>query len=105
MALDRSAAGLNNVAMDNPVRNNPAQSRYEMQVDGGTALALYQSAPGKVLIYHTEVPRQLRGRGIGAKLMRGVLAELRANNLKVVPRCSYVARFMREHPEFRDLLG
>jgi predicted GNAT family acetyltransferase len=105
MALDRTAAGLNNVAMDNPVRNNPAQSRYEMEVDGGTALALYQSAPGKVLIYHTEVPRQLRGRGIGAKLMRGVLAELRANNLKVMPRCSYVARFMREHPEFRDLLG
>jgi predicted GNAT family acetyltransferase len=42
---------------------------------------------------------------MGAKLMRGVLADLRANSLKVVPRCSYVARFMREHPEFRDLLG
>ena len=91
--------------MSNPVRNNPAQSRYEMNVDGGTALALYQSAPGKVLIYHTEVPSQLRGRGMGAKLMRGVLADIRANNLKVVPRCSYVARFMREHPEFADLLG
>jgi predicted GNAT family acetyltransferase len=91
--------------MDSQVRNNPAQSRYEMDVDGGTALALYQSAPGKVLIYHTEVPRHLRGRGCGAKLMRGVLADLRANNLKVVPRCSYVARFMREHPEFGDLLG
>jgi predicted GNAT family acetyltransferase len=34
-----------------------------MDVDGGTALALYQSAPGKVLIYHTEVPRQLRRPG------------------------------------------
>jgi uncharacterized protein len=91
--------------MDSQVRNNPAHSRYEMDVDGGTALALYQSAPGKVLIYHTEVPGHLRGRGCGAKLMRGVLADLRANNLKVVPRCSYVARFMREHPEFGDLLG
>jgi uncharacterized protein len=91
--------------MSNPVRNNPAQSRYEMDVDGGTALALYQSAPGKVLVYHTEVPAQLRGRGMGAKLMRGLLADIRANNLKVVPRCSYVARFMREHPEFADLLG
>jgi predicted GNAT family acetyltransferase len=91
--------------MDNSVRNNAAQSRYEMDVDGGTAMALYQNAPGKVLIYHTEVPRQLRGRGMGAKLMRGVLADLRANSLKVVPRCSYVARFMREHPEFGDLLG
>jgi predicted GNAT family acetyltransferase len=91
--------------MSNPVRNNPAQSRYEMDVDGGTALALYQSAPGKVLVYHTEVPPQLRGRGMGAKLMRGLLADIRANNSKVVPRCSYVARFMREHPEFADLLG
>jgi predicted GNAT family acetyltransferase len=92
-------------AMNYSVRNNPSQSRYEMDVDGGMALALYQSAPGKVLIYHTEVPRHLRGRGCGAKLMRGVLAELRANNLKLVPRCSYVARFMREHPEFHALLG
>jgi predicted GNAT family acetyltransferase len=91
--------------MSNQFRNNAVQSRYEMDVDGGTALALYQSAPGRVLIYHTEVPRQLRGRGMGAKLIRGVLADVRANSLKVVPRCSYVARFMREHPEFRDLLG
>jgi predicted GNAT family acetyltransferase len=91
--------------MEHAVINNTVQSRYEMEVDGGTALALYRSAPGKVLIYHTEVPRELRGRGIAAKLMRGVLADIRASNLKVVPRCSYVARFMREHSEFGDLLA
>ena len=91
--------------MDNTVRNVPEHSRYEMEVDGGTASALYQRSGDNVMIYHTEVPRQRRGAGLGAKLMRGVVADIRANNLKVVPRCSYVARFMREHPEYQDLLG
>jgi predicted GNAT family acetyltransferase len=53
---------------------------------------------------HTVVPPELRGRGIAEALVRAALADARAAGRKVVPACSYVARFMERHREFGDLL-
>ena len=38
-------------------------------------------------------------------LMRAVLENVRAQGLKVVPACPFVADFIDRHPEFADLLG
>jgi predicted GNAT family acetyltransferase len=37
--------------------------------------------------------------------VRGALEQARAQNLKVVPRCSFVAAYLARHPEFTDLLA
>lgn len=87
------------------LRDNKSQSRFELDVDGGVAFANYRMSPGIVTVTYTEVPVSLRGRGIGAKLSRAVLEHIRAEGLKVVPRCGYFAGFIREHPEFHDLLA
>jgi uncharacterized protein len=87
------------------VRDHPAQSRYELDLGGETAFASYRSAPGVLTIYYTEVPSHLRGQGFGSILVRGVLQDIRAKGLKVVPRCGFVAAFIRDNPEFGDLLG
>jgi uncharacterized protein len=87
------------------VKDNPAQSRYELDLGGETAFASYRSAPDALTIYYTEVPVHLRGRGIGSIMVRGVLQDIRTNGLKVVPRCGFVAAFIRQNPEFQDLLG
>jgi predicted GNAT family acetyltransferase len=87
------------------VTRNPALSRYELAVDGETAFAVYREAPGIAVITHTEVPKHLRGRGIGAKLVRGVLEDISARGLKVEPRCPFVAAFIARNPEFRELLN
>jgi uncharacterized protein len=59
------------------VRNNPARSRYELEVDGKVAVAVYTLAPGVVSLVHTEVPAALRGRGVGSRLVAGALADVR----------------------------
>ena len=86
------------------VTDNPARSRYELDLAGEVAFATYRLGPGEVVIPYTEVPRHLRGQGIGSALVRGVLEDIRAKGLKVVPRCGFVAAFIRDNPEFRDLL-
>jgi predicted GNAT family acetyltransferase len=86
------------------VRDNKAQHRFEMSIGGDTAVAYYSLTPGVVTFTHTEVPAALRGQGIASRLMRGVLETVRAEGLKVVPRCSFVAAYMNRHPEFNDLL-
>jgi hypothetical protein len=42
------------------VRDNKAQSRFELAVEGALAFANYRLAPGAVIITHTETPRALR---------------------------------------------
>jgi uncharacterized protein len=86
------------------VRNNTAQSRFELDVDGEQAVAYYRLTPGVITFVHTEVPQALSGRGIGTTLVRGALQMVRAQGLKVVPQCPFVSAFMGEHPEYNDLL-
>jgi predicted GNAT family acetyltransferase len=87
------------------VRQNSELRRFEMDVAGGTALAVYQLADGVMTFTHTEVPAALRGRGIGSQMMHGVLQNLRARGLKVVPRCPFVADFINRHPQYADMLA
>ena len=87
------------------VRQNSDLRRFEMDVAGGPALAFYQLADGVMTFTHTEVPAALRGCGIGSQMMHGVLQSVRAQGLKVVPRCPFVANFIDRHPHYADLLA
>ena len=87
------------------VRQNAAANRYEFDVDAGEALAFYRLADGVMTFTHTEVPAPLRGRGLGSQMMHAVLQDVRAQGLKVVPRCQFVADYIRRNPEFADLLA
>ena len=92
--------------MSTEVRRNEGQARYEIRVDGDlVGIADYQ-AEGDVLVFpHTEIDAARRGRGLGAELVRHALDDTRRRGLKVVPACSYVARFIDEHPDYADLVA
>jgi predicted GNAT family acetyltransferase len=89
----------------NQVRDNKAQSRFEMDVEGALAFANYRLAPSTVIITHTETPRALRGRGIASELVKGALELIRADGLKVVAGCGFVVDYLAKHPEYADLAG
>ena len=85
------------------VTDNPAHHRFEVSLDGRTAFASYRRDGNVLLVYHTEVPREFEGRGIGSALVKGVLDIAREQGLKVKPFCSFVAAYMQRHPETADL--
>ena len=60
------------------VRNNAAEHRYELEVDGQLAVAEYRLRPGRISFTHTEVPDALEGRGIGSRLVEAALDDARA---------------------------
>jgi len=91
--------------MPDEIRNNQAESRFEMDADGGLAVAYYRRGPGVITLTHTETPYRLQGQGIASRLVRGVLEAARTEGLKVAPRCSFVSAYMARHPEFNDLLA
>jgi predicted GNAT family acetyltransferase len=85
------------------VRDNAQKSRFEIEIDGHRALADYRIADGVMDLYHTESPPALAGRGVGSKLIRTALISARAQGLKVRPTCSFVAAYLKRHPEFADI--
>jgi uncharacterized protein len=87
------------------VRDNKAQHRFELDVEGMVAFANYRLTPSTVIITHTETPRSLRGRGIASQLVQGALPLIRADGLKVVAGCGFVVDYLSKHPEFADLVG
>jgi len=87
------------------VRNNPGRTRYELEVDGHLAVAVYTLAPGVITFVHTEVPPELGGKGVGSTLVRGALEDVRRQGLKMVVRCSFIRAYMTKHPEFNGLLA
>jgi predicted GNAT family acetyltransferase len=87
------------------VVDNPAQLRYELRVDGALAGFLaYRLEPGTVVLVHTDVDPAYEGRGLGGRLVRGALDDLRARGLLLVPLCPFVASYLRRHPEYADLV-
>ena len=91
--------------MPHSVHDNAARHRFELDLDGFTAFSEYQRADGVLTITHTEVPKQLNGRGIGSTLVRGLLDIARAQGMKVRPLCPFVKAYIDRHPDYADLLA
>ena len=90
---------------DVSVSNNEVEQRYEARVGGRLAVLAYKQEGGRIVYTHTEVPEELEGQGIAGKLTRVALDDARAQRLAVVPRCPYVAGYIRRHPEYQDLVS
>lgn len=91
--------------MSDKVKDNPAQSRFELATPDGMAYIVYKREGRRVVLVHTEVPEALSGHGIGSKLVRGTLDRLRGDGDEVVPRCEFVAAYIARYPEYRDMVA
>jgi uncharacterized protein len=87
-----------------PVNNHQAR-RFELVVDGQLAICDYRRYGSTLELPHTVVPASLQGHGIAALLVQAALDWARAEGLKVLPSCSYVASYIRRHPREQDLLA
>lgn len=87
------------------VAHDASRSRFETVVDGQHCVVDYALHGGVAVMHHTYVPPSLEGRGIAGRLVAAALAHARAAGWRVRPTCSYVAAYMRRHPETADLLG
>jgi predicted GNAT family acetyltransferase len=87
------------------VRDNTAKNQFELIVDGHTALAAYRLKPGVIKFTHTEVPKELGGRGIGSQLAKGALDQVRERRLQVVPLCPFIKAYIEKHPEYADMVS
>jgi predicted GNAT family acetyltransferase len=93
------------VSAEPEVVDDKEQSRYEVRVDGETvAIADYVKQPGTVSFTHTETFAGHKGEGLAGRMIERALRDAQAEDLQVVPFCSFVADYIGSHEEFRDLV-
>lgn len=87
------------------VVDDPERSRFEIHTGGELAgHAEYRLRPGRMVLTHTEVDDRFQGRGLAGRLARSALDAARDRELPVTPLCSYIADYIRKHPEYVPLV-
>lgn len=87
-------------------RDNADGHRFEAVIDGTVAArAEYNVLKNGLLFTHTEVEPQFEGQGLGSKLAKFALDEVRRRGLQAIPVCQFIAGYIRKHPEYVDLVA
>jgi len=87
------------------VERDVTARQYEVYVgDRRAGLAGYRDEDGRRVLTHTEVDPDFGGRGLAGLLAKRALDDAREEGLRVVPRCSYMAKYVQRHEEYADLV-
>ena len=86
------------------VANNTEQSRFEVILDGETAVLDYRLKGDVIAFTHTGVPSAIDNQGIGTALVRTGLDYAEEHGLRVRPICVFVESFIKEHEEYQHLV-
>lgn len=90
---------------DPEIRHDETAHRYELTIDGQTAVVLYNEVGGGYLITETLVPVPLEGKGVASRLAKHVLADIRERGLLVLPTCPFFSGYIQKHPaDYADIV-
>ena len=86
------------------VINNKAHHRFELELEGHLATEHYKLDGNVITFEHTDVPKELGGRGVGSILVQGALDQVRASGLKLIPQCPFLKAWIEKNPGYQDLV-
>ena len=69
------------------------------------AVADYRLQENVLTFTHTEVPDAFKGKGIGASLAKAGLDYAEQQGYRVVPQCSFFAKYIQRHSEYAHLVS
>ena len=86
--------------------DNPDKHRYEVREADGSVVGFttYRRSPGTIVFIHTEVDPSQEGKGVGSRLARGALDDVRRLGLKAVTKCEFMSAYVARHDEYADLV-
>jgi predicted GNAT family acetyltransferase len=88
------------------VADVPERQRYEGRIgDDVVGFVEYRSVRGRRILFHTEIDPAFEGRGIGSRLVAGVLDDIRAAGLRITVKCPFVTAYLERHRDQRDVLA
>ncbi|MCA8830918.1 GNAT family N-acetyltransferase [Hymenobacter pini] len=90
---------------DLPLIDNNGSHRFELTVNHSIAFMEYGERDGNLALFHTEVPAQLEGQGVGTAIVEKVLLEMERRHKLMIPLCPFVTSYLKRHPEWQRLVA
>ena len=90
--------------LQNTIINNIKLSRFETEVNGEFAYVDYRFYKDDIALMHTFVPEAGRGKGISSALAKFALEYVKQQELKLIVYCTFIAKYMKLHPEYDALI-
>ena len=88
------------------IADDPASRRYRLTA-GDVEIGFVDYDPigtTTLLVKHTEIAPAHEGKGYGSKLVAGMLDDVRARGMNVIPICPYTMAYLRRHREYLDVV-
>ena len=79
---------------------------FFVEVNGNILAEMVYSMPSpeKMIIEHTEVSDELKGKNVGYQLVHTAVEYARTHNIKIVPMCPFANAVFKKKPEYADVL-
>jgi len=79
---------------------------FYIEQDGKILAEMVYSLPSpeKMIIEHTEVSEELKGKNAGYQLVHTAVEYARTNNIKIIPLCPFTNSVFKKKPEYADVL-
>ena len=78
--------------------------KFSVRLGSEEAYIDYRWYQDKLILLYIFVPVQYRGKGISNVLIQHALDHAREKGVKINIFCPYIAKYVRMHPEYHDLL-
>ncbi len=86
------------------IKHNPGEQSFTVSAEGHAGELTYaRPSDGIVDFQHTYVDEALRGRHIGESLAEAALGFAKAEGLRIRTSCTFVAAYVKRHPEWEKL--
>lgn len=87
-----------------PIQHSEQLAKFFLFIEGRESHLLYELEGNIMDLAHTYVAEEDRGRQVAENLVKAALQYARDHRLKVIPSCSYIARYVERHPEWNELV-
>jgi predicted GNAT family acetyltransferase len=88
------------------IADAPENSRYEARDADGSLMGFvdYKLTGPAIAFLHAETLPEFRGRGVAGKIAVKSLDDAREAGLRVKPACPFYQDYLKDHPEYADLV-
>ena len=87
------------------IEHNLTDKCFELRLEGHRCVLNYTLNNNVMTITHTGVPNELSGRGLAAEITKFALDYAQSQGWRVIPQCSYVAAYIKKHPQYTPLMA
>jgi len=85
--------------------DNPDRQRYEAFLgDEKAGYSEYEIRPDRVVFTHTVVRPKFEGKGIGSRLAKFAVEDVRARGLRITPVCPFIRSWLKRHEEYDEMV-